>query len=295
MIIDPYQTKIASSYKRDKIAAALNQEWIKRDDRSSDLMEVSEGGDDIPQFTQPMLFQPAASRIPLVAVDFRGMKGENGWMKEQRELLRLRATLTLYGARNEDLAIYYHPCAMVAYANLIAGIIAGRFGVNELLKIRIVIAAAAHYYNMTHAITEGAAYEESVQLMLTQTIVRHFGLPPEVVDNVLSELTAGQDMAALIINIKRVDGTDRTRDLSSGLLVNGANSLWMGVNASELTAVAVEHAPTFCALLHAALGEGSYSRGEMAKRLKYLSVVRKQSEAFRNLIRSIDSEYSDHG
>lgn len=293
MIIDPYQTKIACSYKRDKIAAALNQEWIKREDRTSDLLEITEGVDEVDQFTQPLLFQPAAARIKLIAVDYRGMKGENGWMKEQRELLKLRATLTLHGARSEDLSAFYHPCALVAYANLVAGVIAGRFGVNELLKIRIVIAAAAHYYNMTHEVTEGAGYDEATQIMLAQTIVRHFGLPPEVVDSVLTELIVGQSMDSLIANIKRVDGTDRTRDLSSGLLVNGTNALWMGVNATETTAVAVEHAPTFCALLFAALGEGSYSRGEMSKRLKYLSVVRKQRDAFRTLIRTLDSEYSN--
>src|SRR5690606_35164879 len=152
--------------------------------------------------------------------------------------------------------------------------------IDPKLKLQIQVVAAAQYYNITHSLGEGG-YTDQELPMLAQTIVRNLRLPIDIVMDVLDKVEYGDTLEAFCDNVKRVDGTDRTASFSPGIMINSSTGLWFGINSSEIVAVSMEHAPTFCALLFHALGDGSYSRGEMAKRLKYVTQVRQKAETFR--------------
>lgn len=287
MIIDPYATTITKPYKSDAIRAGVVLAALA--DRPGGLLfRVSEQHSEVPRFTQPILFELPGNRGTMVAVDLRQFQGGNAFIKEQIALLEHRALLTLYGAREGNLGAFYHPVAEVAFANILAGMISQRFGIDPKLKMQITVVAAAHYYNITHSLENG--YSDTDLPMMMQQIVKNFRLPADVVEAVLDKCEYGVDMESFCANVKRVDDTDRTASFSPGLLINSTGGLWFGVNAAETLGVAMEHAPTFCALLYEALGDGSYSRGEMAKRLKYVSSVRQKADTFRKAMRSITSE-----
>lgn len=291
MLIDPYLTTIASPYKVDALTRAVVAEAVHHQFRGT-LFEVGEHCKDVPNFTQPLVYQMPASRDFSVAVDMRPFKGGNPFTAEQADLMRLRAHLTVAGYQEEGMSRFYHPAAQAAYAHIVAGVIAGKFGIDPHLKFVLTIVAAAHYYNMTHESTEGA-YDDRTQLLLTNDISKMLRLPADTVDVVLQRMSNVDTLMGLVANIKAADGTDRTAQLSPGILVNGSAGLWFGVNHSETMAVAFEHAPTFCALLYAALGEGSYSRSEMAKRLKSVPATRQKADSFRQSIRMTQMEYAD--
>lgn len=301
MLLDPYLTTIAQASPVKKLVAAVVAEAIHRQYRGN-VMTIQDEDKDVPGFNQPLLVTLPAARIPIVAIDYRPFAGSNGYMVEQRDVMRLRAMLTLHAARVGTTGDFYQPAAQAAYASLIAGIVAGKFGIDSTLKTYITTVAAAHYYNMTHEGVADAAYDDSLVLQLTGQIVKMFHFPADVVDGVLRKMTFGDTLMSLMNNIKLVDGTDRTASLTPGLILNaatgsgggGTSGMWIGVAASETLAVGFEHAPTFCAMLYAALGEGTYSRGEIAKRLKYVGAVQKGTENFRNTMRHIQSELEDH-
>lgn len=287
MILDPFKTTITKAYKSEFMRGQVIRAAIAAGNVDP-IFEVKEGDTDTPLFSQPLIFNMPGRDKSMVAIDTRQYKGSNGFVMEQVALLRMRAALTLYGAREENLSAFYHPVAQIAYANIVAGIISQRFGVDPKLKLQITAAAAAHYYNITHSVENG--YNDTELPMLMQSIIRNLHLPMDIVDVTLDKMEYSDTLEGFCKNIQRVDGTDRTADFSPGLMINGCSGLWFGINANETTAVALEHAPTFCAMLYQALGDGSYSRGEMAKRLKYVSAVRQKAETFRKTIRTIESE-----
>lgn len=287
MIIDPYATTITRPYKSDAIRAAVVQAAIA--DRPGGLLfRVREEHREVPSFTQPIMFDLPGNRGQMVAVDLRSFQGGNAFIKEQIALLEQRAMLSLYAAREENMGAFYHPVAEVAFANLLSGMISQRFNVDPKLKLQLTVVAAVHYYNITHSLDNG--YSDSDLPMMMQQIVKNFRLPVDIVEAVLDKCEYGTDMESFCANVKRVDATDRTAAFSPGLLINSTGGLWFGVNAAETVGVAMEHAPTFCALLYEALGDGSYSRGELAKRLKYVSLVRQKADTFRKAMRAIITE-----
>lgn len=290
MIIDPYKTTLAAPYKSDAIRAGVVLAALA-DNPYGLVFRIVEGHNEVPSFTQPMLFETPGNKGQRVAIDTRQYKGTSPFVKEQLDLLEMRAALTLFGAREGGLGAFYHPVAATAYANLVAGMISQRFGIDPRLKAYVTVVAAAHYYNITHGTESG--YSDSDLPMLTQTIMRDLRLPLDIVSAALDGCEYGDTMLSLCDNIKRVDGTERTKSLVPGLLINSAAGLWFGVNAAETMGVAFEHAPTFCTLLFNALGDGSYSRGEFSKRLKNINSVRQKTEPFRKAMRGIQSEISN--
>lgn len=288
MIIDPFKTTVTKPYKADVIRNGIVQAALA-DRPASSIFRIVEGHQEVPTFTQPMAYQTPANREQCIAIDCRQYKGSNSFVMEQLELLELRAALTLHGIREESLTAFYHPVAQIAYANIVTGIISQRFGIDPKLKLQIMVVAAAHYYNITHDLGE-AGYSDMELPMLMQTIIRNFKLPLDIVESTLDKIQYGDTLEAFCENVKRVDGTDRTASFSHGLLLNSATGLWFGINSNETVHVSLEHAPTFCALLFCALGDGSYSRGELAKRLKYVTPVRQKAETFRKVIRTISTE-----
>jgi hypothetical protein len=290
MIIDPYETTLARPYQSDKIRSQVTQAAIS--DGVYDLVfRIREDHREVSSFTQPILFETPGNKGLRVAVDSRQYKGSNSFVTEQLDLLELRAALTLYGAREGNLTSFYHPVASTAFANLIAGIISQRFGIDPKLKAYVTVVAAAHYYNITHQLDAG--YGDQDIPLIMQAIMRDLRLPADIVEAALDKCEYGDTMESLCENIRRVDGTERTTSLVPGLIINSSGGLWYGINAAETVGISYEHAPTFCALLFNALGDGSYSRGEMAKRLKYIGSVRQKAENFRKSMRTIQSEITN--
>jgi hypothetical protein len=288
MIIEPYETTIAKPYKVAAIRAAVVAAALA-DRPDGSIFLIQEGHKEVPTFTQPVAYETPANRDPVIAIDGRQFNGTNGFVVEQLNLLKLRAALTLHGVREKSLASFFHPVAQVAYANILAGVVAKKFSIDPKLKLQITTVAAAHYYNITHDLGEGG-YSDSELPLLMHTLTKNLKMPMDIVSGVMDKMESGSTIKAFCDNVRAVDGTDRTAAFMPGMLANMVSDLWFGVNANEIVQVSLEHAPTFCALLFTALGEGTFSRGEFSNRLKYVSSVRQKAETFRTTIRLIESE-----
>lgn len=287
MILDPYETTITKPYKVAAIRAGVLLAALA-DRPYGSIYRITENHQEVPSFTQPFIFETPSSRGELVAIDCRQYKGSSPFVTEQLDLLEMRAALSLHAVKEKSAGAFFHPVAQVAYANIVAGVVSQKFGIDPKLKLYVTIVAAAHYYNITHG--GDAGYSDTELPMIMQSIVRNLRLPMDTVSVVMDRVEYGDTMEAFCENVKRADGTENTKALSPGMLINGTSGMWFGINAAEMMGVCFEHAPTFCAMLFAALGDGSYSRGEWTKRLKYVNSVRQKADVFRKAMRSIQAE-----
>ena len=287
MLIDPYSATVTRAYGniakvRQEVERAAIEDGVR-----SGIYVVADGDTRVASFSQPLLFNVPSSKEPLVAIDYRPFKGAGGYAMEQKALAHARAALTLHAAKEKSCMELYSSVAQVAYASILSGIVANRFGIEPQMRIQLSIVAAAQYFNLTHDFDGKGGYNDREQQMLASNLVKNLRVTMGLIDATLPLLDNGHSLETFVENVRAVDGTDRTRSLNTGIMVNGSNDLWYGQNSTELVALSYEHAPTFCAMLYMALGETGYSRSEFARRLKYNSFLKQKSDYFMASMRTI--------
>jgi hypothetical protein len=80
-------------------------------------------------------------------------------------------------------------------------------------------------------------------------------------------------------------GTVRLREMNAGWLISVVGGTWWGANARELTAVALEHPPTWVALLMMAVGAKKYKNALLSK----IAEVWAKGQSGTNYIHSVQS------
>lgn len=65
--------------------------------------------------------------------------------------------------------------------------------------------------------------------------------------------------------VKEITENNRLQAFEEGILVNLLIASWFGTNAREMIAVALEHPPTWIALVYAAFTEKSYKNTVISK------------------------------
>lgn len=287
----PVQKQVAEAAVACGIREGVFRLWDKDSPHAvSEQVKYYSGVD---AFSLPIIFNVPSTRDPLVAVNFRNLTGESAYIKEVRDVLDTSACLTLYCAIEKTAEDLYHPVAQVAFANLLVGVVSENFGIEPRLKSQLFVVAAAHYYNITHGVNPEEGYGDAEKLVLMRDIVANLHLPFEQVSTTVDLLAVGSSIETFIQNVKTVDATDRVKRLNAGLITNGGGQLWYGLNSTQMVMAAFEHAPTFCAMLYAALGKGGYSRSDFARNLRYVSIIQKKGEGFTKMIRALKAEYGD--
>lgn len=304
MILNPYDTiamrgvnwksaqkQVAEAAVACGVREGVFRLWDETSDRaSSEHLRYYKGVDG---FSQPIIFNVPSSKDPLVAVDYRNLKGESAYIKEVRDVYDSNACLTLHCAIEGTAQDLYHPVAQAAFANLLVGVVAQNFGIEPKLRAQLFVVAAAHYYNITHGINPAVGYGDAERMVLMRDIVANIRIPLDVVSATMDLLEVGSSVDTFVKNVKAVDGTDRVNRLNAGLITNGAKELWYGLNANQLMMVAFEHAPTFCGMLYAALGKGGYSRSDFARNLRYVTLISQKGDTFVKMVRALKAEYGD--
>ena len=284
---NPYQLTVTRAIRTDVIKTDVVKQAIV-DKNQSRIYEITSEHRGVGEFEHPLLFKTPAVDGWRVAIDVRPFNGSSPIVKEQLELLRRRAALTLHCAEggSEDL---FESGLLLAYVNIVQGILAKRFSLDPLTKMHMVVVAAAFYYFITRP--EEQPFEEDAMLVIAKQCVRQLRLPPEMVDGVLSRVEPGRSLDVLVKNIKEIEGTDRTVMLTPALMINACSGLWFGVNVDAMLGIMLEHPPTWAAMIYDATGDGTYSRVELARRLKTLTPLRQKIPHLHAKINQIITKY----
>lgn len=160
------------------------------------------------------------------------------------------------------------PLAMKMYASWIAENVARRFDLNPKEQVQLQILAAYFYYSLheeQHPITQAEKHRH------TAAVIKGTGITASLVDEVVSRfdhpiasITEFCQMAAEVCD------TVRLKDLTPGLLIAQLSGTWFGAggNAKEMLAVALEHPPTWLAILATAAQDRSYKNSYITKLLE---------------------------
>lgn len=259
------------------------------DRHTGKLFEVTEEHRGVAEFEHPLLFKTPSVDGWRVAIDTRPFRGSSPMVKEQLDVLRTRAALTLHCATEEGCEHLFDPGLMMSYAHVVSGLLARQFNLDPLAKMNVTIAAAFFYFLITR--TDKWEFKEDDLLMAATQIVRHLKVPAGAVESVSSLIVPGRTLQSLVDTIKAVEGTDRTMMLSPAVLISACSGLWFGVNSDMMLGILLEHPPTFAAVIVAATGEGNYSRVELAKRLKANTQLRQKIPHTHSVVNQLVQPY----
>lgn len=157
-----------------------------------------------------------------------------------------------------------------AFVRWITLAVSSRFGLSLDYQLRVSVIAA--YYYLTQLQEDLTLTPESRQ-RYANLVSRITAVPTPLVLEIAEPLGDLNSAPALAEQLALHSGSLRLEEFKfTDLFLVLANS-WVGVNARENVGVALEHMPTFIAMLYAALGERSYrktilaARGESAGRV----------------------------
>lgn len=284
--VNPYELTATAAFasRMQTVVTDLGKQVIINGDRNL-LVLVDENYPAVGQFEHPVIFNSPGFKTARVAIDVRQLRGNNPMIKEQIRTLYNRAALTLNSYQRGGCMDLFDPALHVAFATILVGALAKQFNLDPVVKMQMTVVAGAYYYDITRPVDHVPS--DADEVVMLKAIIRNLRVPAEIANSVLSLYQQGRSLESLADNIKRVEGTDRTLALSPALLINMMAGLWFGVNSSQMLSICLEHPPTWAAMVMEATGDGSYSRSELAKRLKVMGLIRQKVPHLHSVINQI--------
>lgn len=307
----PYQTKICSIYPQSNLDK-LNRE-VHKAALSLPFPQVKTPGnyllkncqfvtplpehEDIPMFTQfidigshgePKLlidgrqyfkYEPRSGTYRLVA--------NNDW---SFQCIRLALTNRLLKG-DESMFSRMGDVPAKVFSRWVSGPLITKFGLSIESQMALYVITAYYYYAMCMPELQEANVETRQQF--APVISRITGVPPDFVIDVITEvgsLKNGDDLAEAMSTRSRQERTGPLKYQDIYLLMS---SSWFGVNARENVGVALEHLPTYIAMLYMAVGDRSYRKTVLTQRADTVSRPH-ELKAFTDLVfRQVAEHYEN--
>lgn len=165
--------------------------------------------------------------------------------------------------KDPQIMLNISPIPMVVFSGWISENISRRFALDPKDQLNIAIFAAYYYYCL---FSDNDVFDEEDLHRITSAISRNLRCSStdviSILDNTTGLITGVQDFCSQLEN---VTSNLRLRNFNQTLLFQLLGGSWFGTNARELLAVALEHPPTWIALVLAAFTERTYRNTILAK------------------------------
>lgn len=268
-----YDTTFGRRYTTDAAQAAIVKALVsnyltKNDDTYTIIQDTADLPVDIPAFTHPLYIEKAP--YDGLYVDVRPFVSRNRQSGELKitsladyNLLLARAGLEhIWRTEEPSVLRSMSPFPASVYSSWLAEGIKSRFGLEPEDQYKLTIFSAWFYFSL---FSNDDKPDEKEYLRIVQNIHKATKISVEPIMQVLDNQSYVKGIGDFCGRLEEVIGDVRFRNFSSILLYPTINSTWYSANANEMVAVAVEHIPSFMALLLAASTERSFMRTGVSK------------------------------
>lgn len=304
MFTDAYQTSQLNSYMPDsikkdiKISANLSDEdgpfRLKEFGIGKPVMALTGPDRDIAAFSHPLIMHGRDWGFyhDTVVFDARGFVSiaRDGTVtirnKDEFDFHSLRARLTHYGLTNHfaDLAAVGN-FPMQVFVTWLSETITRRFAIDPMAQQKTQSIIAIYYISLFKDAHELVKLSDSSIARYTQLISRLFRLNADVVLALFRELPPLTTVHDLISALKKYGGSDRYEQLNIGILYTIVGSAWWGAQSKEILAVALEHPPTWIALVATVLTATNYRKTDLALKAERVNKQEAGNDYLRGLYR----------
>ena len=279
---DCYQTTSGQTAIIAPVVQKIKESIIKSGRAGANLNVISDDGVvpcfitgthasemDIPQFSHPLVVQ--YRDVSYVCSDMRlfvRVKESDPNHPEVRDRINYNFTISReiltmkwVSGHQTDIAYGLHFGA-TAFAYWISDTIKQAFALD--FREQALLTAVCHLYYQTLFIDATEFDDEQRQRMAAHTI-KGTKLPSEIVLEALNHFEKVTSVESLCEIIVKATGNIRLEKFNYPVLTTLLRNSWFGPNAKENIAVALEHPPTWCSIIYAALSDRTYKNSKIAQ------------------------------
>lgn len=308
MLVQPYDTTICQHYNPKVIVSAVRRAHLENPlpevttPRGNEIANTlfippKTEYDHIPLFTQPIVIGEGDSQQwvidgrPFMRWDRRSdtyrLVAENDF---SFQCIRLALSKVL---QDDGKTPFYRLGEIPAkvFVRWVSQALAQRYGLSLEHQINTSIILGYYYYSQ---MSKNRTLSEEDKQLRAKTIANLVtGITPRQVLFLGEELPPLETANRLAIALAKHSGSMRLDGLKFADLYTIIASSWIGVNARENVGVALEHIPTWIALLYSALDERSYRKTIITQRAE--SAINRQSDRdvfTKNVFRLVATQFA---
>lgn len=154
------------------------------------------------------------------------------------------------------------PVATSIFASWIAEAIGFRYNLDPKTRIDLMILAGI-FYQSNHI--DGIEFDKGNEARYLAAIANALKINIAEVGRIYAQTKAIGSIEDFCQKAKTVAGNVRLENLNAGVLISLMGATWAGDNRVEITAVAMEHPPTWIALLYEALTNAALKKVGLSK------------------------------
>lgn len=177
------------------------------------------------------------------------------------------------------------PIPMAIYASWMSEAIGRRFALDPREQFNIAILAGIFYCSQ---FSDKEELDEKEKLYLVNSVTRAIKASAKDVLEIVDKVSVIRNLREFCARAEEVSGSIRLKELNPGLVYAILGNTWYGLNAAHNIAVAIEHPPTWIAILLSSFTERSFSKSQIAK-ITERSTFKRDGEQFVRSIRNLIS------
>jgi hypothetical protein len=299
-----YDTTACVGYNLSKTVSAIEAAYSEGSVQIVPLTNIKQvvGGtalsNNIPAFSHPLITIVHNREIGDMFIDVRSFgvfDNVNQVFKVRNDidykLMVARAKLNyLWVEENQVQLRDVSNAPMAIFASWISEAIGRRFALDPREQFNLGILAAIFYNSQ---FTNETEFNERDKLRSINAITRALRASAQDVIDILDKVSLVKSVTEFCALSEEVTGSIRLKELNVGILFSIMGGTWFGTNAKEMVAVAIEHPPTWLAILLASFTERTFRNSQIAK-LTERNSFRQSGEDFvratLNLIKTIEIE-----
>lgn len=263
----PIIAKIEEAMVRDAIYFTT-ENFLQTDSLSSFILKGKYPSENhIPMFTHPILI-PNYKEKQYLVYDARTLfsKDSEGGMyvrsDTEKKFMDDRMVLLMAWLKGNKIDLLNNlNAAAVIFAAWISDTISKRYALDPADQMKLTIIAHLYYQMLFH---DGNELTSERKDKFSLHTMRATKAPGNLINDVIDKIESLGNIHDLCESIKKVLDNVRLNDFSAAMLITITGTSWYGINPKELLSVALEHPPTWCAIVHSAMTERSFKKSQIA-------------------------------
>jgi hypothetical protein len=153
------------------------------------------------------------------------------------------------------------------YSYWLSEIISRRFVLDPLDQLKLSIVTNYFYQQLFSNLEE---LSEDTKQAMVSFAVKTIKIPAKLGLEIVDQITLMPSVKEYCENVSRILDNIRLKEFNTGLLYTIVGMNWYGLNAKETIAIAIEHVPTWLAILYTAITNKTYKSSTISNvALKY--------------------------
>lgn len=284
---DSYQTTIGSAFVTSPIEHAINKSIVSESNYLRELQVISNGDykpffvtgllnseAEIPLFTHPITIKSHRGEL-FLCTDLRLYVNKSNDSYSTGELKPSVKNITEFNfAKSRGILnlIWLNEGPNIIKNNLsFAGVVFSAW-LSEVIaktnaldfKDQTIISIIASFYYQTLFTNQQEIDEDFKQKMSVHTI-KATRAPAELVFQVFDKIEKMENINDFCKAVATIPENIRLKDFNIVMLLSLIRNSWYGTNAKEIISVALEHPPTWNAIIYAALSERTFKSSSIYK------------------------------